>query len=323
MIKHFLKIFFTSIFLFVILGTVIVGCIVINDEDIVIGRIENIEIQPKNKLALYESSTFDYDENFGKLIKNSKRLNVLVVGLEGVRTDTIMLVSYDVKTKATDIISIPRDTYYPILESTRADNKKINAIYASKGIKTLMLAVEDITGMPVDKYVIFNYDAVISCIDIIGGVEVNVPFHMQYSDPYDDPPLVIDIKEGLQVLNGEESLKFLRFRKGYANQDLGRIQAQQEFIRSAAKKALGFKLPSLVKELYSSVKTNLNLVNLLEIASGLDGFSSDNINMSTLPGDEAKLEGLSFYMLNNDEIQRLVYDIYGINEKNKVVKGNE
>lgn len=75
------------------------------------------------------------------------------------------------------------------------------------------------------------------------GVEVDVPFHMEYTDIYDDPPLYIDIPQGRQLLDGEEALKFLRYRKGYDNQDLGRIEAQQQFIRSAAK-SLG--LPAAV-----------------------------------------------------------------------------
>ncbi len=60
---------------------------------------------------------------------------------------------------------------------------------------------------------------------------------MKYSDPVADPPLYINLKKGQQVLyGGDEALQFLRFRKGYANQDLGRIEAQQQFMKSAIEK---------------------------------------------------------------------------------------
>jgi anionic cell wall polymer biosynthesis LytR-Cps2A-Psr (LCP) family protein len=167
-------------------------------------------------------------------------------------------------------------------------------------------------GIPIHKHVIFDYKGVVSCVDLLGGVEVDVPFRMQYSDPYDDPPLVIDIPEGNQTLDGETALKFLRFRHGYANQDLGRIEAQQKFIKSAVKKAVGLKLPSLIKEAYSYVETDFTVNDLLGLVDDIIGFSADNISAVTLPGAETPLEGLSFFIPDNDEIKKLVYNIYDV-----------
>ncbi len=324
MIKHFLKIFLSSIVLFVgLMSVTSLGYILFVDKDIVVGTVKgvNIGVDESNNNLL--SSTYDYNTAFGRVIKKSKRINVLVIGLENLRTDTIMVASYDTEGKIADIISIPRDTYYP-RDNDRPDSKKINAVYAQEGIEGLINAVQEILGIPVEKYVIFDYASVVSCIDIIGGVEVNVPFHMQYSDPYDDPPLYIDISEGFQTLDGEKSLKFLRFRKGYANQDLGRIEAQQQFIKSAAKKVLSVKLPAVIKEAYSNVQTNISLNELLSLAGKIIGFSTDNINLQVLPGTETPLEGLSFYIPNDDGIKKVVYDMYGMNngEENQGVSEN-
>lgn len=315
MIKHFLKVFFTSVvFISIILSVSALGYIFFVDKDIVIGTIKLNEEEQIKKLEFYESSSFDYNSEIGKRIKDKKRFNVLVVGLEDKRTDTIMVASYDIEQKKADLISIPRDTYYPRDVYDSPELKKINAVYAQEGVEGLVAAVEELLCIPVEKYVIVDYDAVIACVDLLGGVEVNVPFHMVYNDPYDDPPLNINIPEGTQVLNGEQSLKFLRYRKGYANQDLGRIEAQQQFIKSAVKKSLGLKLPSLIKEAYSYIETNINITDILSLANDIVGFSTDNINLQTMPGAETPLEGLSFYIPDKNTIEKLVVEIYGIQD---------
>lgn len=312
MIKHFLKVFFASVILLtVVLSVTALGYIVFVDKDMVIGKIKfNETSKAVNTSSIYDSETFDYNTPVGRLAKNSKRFNVLVIGLENMRTDTIILASYDTESKKADLISVPRDTYYPRNSGDAAEFKKINAVYAQEGIESLTEVVQKLLGMPVDKYVIIDYEAVVACVDKIGGVEVDVPFHMVYSDPYDTPPLHIDIPEGRQLLNGEQSLKFLRYRKGYINQDLGRIEAQQQFIKSAVKKSLGFELPSLIREAYSYIDTNLKVTDLISLAGSLIGFSTDNISMNTLPGEEAPLEGLSFYLPDKEGIAEMVTDMY-------------
>lgn len=321
MIRHYLKIFFLSIIFFVVtLSVSSLGYILLVDKNVVIGTMADVEgKQNQNEVV----STFDYNTDFGRRIKDSSRINVLVIGTENSRTDTILVASYDTETKMADLISIPRDTYYPREGYDRPDSKKINAIYSGEGIEGLTEAVQDILGIPINKYVVFNYEAVVECVNIMGGVEVNVPFHMVYNDPYDDPPLVIDIPEGHQLLNGEQSLKFLRYRKGYDNQDLGRIKAQQEFIKSATKKVLSLKLPAIIEEAFSHIKTNFSIGELLGLAGNTIGFSPENINSNLMPGVETPLEGLSFFIPNDDEIMNLVYTIYGLVEtENTVISSN-
>ncbi len=320
MIRHFLKIFFASLVLIaVILSVTALGYIIIIDKDMVIGTIKGSETESEGQELLFnESSTFNYDSEIGRAAKNSKRFNVLLVGLENSRSDTIMVASYDMENKTADLISIPRDTYCPKNADDSPDLKKINAVYGQEGIEGLTATVQDLLGIPLEKYIIIDYEALVACVDLLGGVEVNVPFHMEYSDPYDDPPLYIDIPEGTQVLNGEQALKYVRFRKGYSNQDLGRIQAQQEFLKSALNKALGLKLPALIKEAYSYVETNVTVTDMMSLAGDVIGFSADKVSMQTLPGMETPLEGLSFYIPDEDNIKNMVKDMYApkVNQDN-------
>jgi len=316
MIKHFIKIFFASLLLIsVVLSVTALGYIFLVDKDIAIGKIE-FGNDEKNGFAFYESSTFDYGTSLGKAASNMKRFNILLAGLENKRTDTIMLVSYDTENKTADIISLPRDTYLPRNTDDEAELKKINAVYGQEGIEGLTLRVQGLLGIPVEKYAVIDYEAVVACVDMIGGVQVDVPFHMEYTDIYDDPPLYIDIPEGVQVLDGEQSLKFLRFRKGYDNQDLGRIEAQQQFIKSFVKRYLGLQLPEVIKEAYSHIETNISVSDLLDLAGDLVGFSTDNINTCILPGMETPLEGLSFYVPDENGIKNLIYSLYGLEISN-------
>jgi len=259
-----------------------------------------------------------------KAMRDSNRVNALLLGFEGARSDTIMLASFDRKTKEADLISIPRDTYYKRDKySAYSEMQKINAVYGTEedGYKAVMKAVEEITGISVDKYVAVNYDGVRAAVDAIGGVEMNVPIHMKYTDIYDKPPLYIDIKPGPQIIYGDKAMELLRFRQGdpgypsFPNGDLGRVEMQQQFIKSAIKKSLSLKLPSVISAVYPYVETNFTITELLGLAKDAIGFSTDNLKAQVLPG-EAKLLGnnppLSFYIPNGQEIRKIVYDLYDV-----------
>ncbi|MDW7668642.1 MAG: LCP family protein [Bacillota bacterium] len=253
-----------------------------------------------------------------KAIEDSKRVNILLVGLEEKRSDTIMLASFDRKSGDLNIISIPRDTYFYRSGYENPGDKKINAIYSSVGVKGLMKAVENILGIPVHNYITVDYQAVEKVVDIIGGVEVDVPFHMEYEDPYDNPPLKIDIPAGNQILDGEHALQYLRFRHnndmttGYKDGDIGRIKAQQEFIKSAIKKSLSFKLPVVAKESYNHIKTDMSLADVLMLASDAVNFSTDKLDTEILPGRAKIMENLSFYLHDPSQVDDYVRGIYGL-----------
>ena len=90
-------------------------------------------------------------------------------------------------------------------------------------------------GMPIHYYAMVDYDGVSTIVDSMGGIPMDIPFRMRYNDPYDKPPLHIDIPEGQQILDGEHAVQFLRYRHGYPEGDIGRVKAQQAFMKAAFK----------------------------------------------------------------------------------------
>lgn len=254
------------------------------------------------------------------LPKKKERVNVLIVGVDAkdsesskyARTDTMMLATFNPNTKKVDLISIPRDTRVVIRGRTGKD--KINHAHVYGGIDLSMKAVKDLLGIPVHYYVKINYTGVAKIVDDIGGVEVDVPMDMYYYDPKADPPLKINLKKGRQVLDSNKAMQFLRFRKGYTNQDLGRIDAQHTFLTALADKLLSpqiiTKLPKLVKTFNTYVDTNMPISTMTSYALQAKDIKLEAINMITIPGEAKLINGLWYYIPDMNKIQIILDEIF-------------
>jgi len=261
-----------------------------------------------------EPEVVDNRTELQKLVDDSERINVLIFGTDGARADTIMLASYDPKNQEVDVMSIPRDTYHYVPGHERSDQKKINAVYGlgkkDGGSLGMKQEIANLLGIPVHYYVKVSYNGVADIIDLIGGVQVNVAFEMDYDDEWANPPLSIHIPKGTQVLNGTNSMKYLRWRQNNdgSNQtgDIGRIQRQQEFVILAAKKAISPKLPVVMKTAFNYVSTDMGLNDTIYYANNLVEFNTNNIDTYRLPG-----EWTGFYYVHDpaetDEVLTKIY----------------
>lgn len=231
---------------------------------------------------------------------------------KGNRTDTMMLCRYDDTTGGVSILSIPRDTMAII--RGRENKEKINHAHAYGGPELSVKAVKDLLGIDIDYYVRVDYQIVEDVVDLIGGVDVNVPMDMSYNDPTSDPPLYIELKKGEQTLNGEKALQFLRFRSGYSNQDLGRIEAQQQFINSAIKKVLNpiniVKIPKFIDSYIKNVDTNIPLDVIAKFALKVKNVDTEKIEMAILPGEPKYINGISYYVHDKEKTQEIVSKLF-------------
>ena len=202
-------------------------------------------------------------------------------------TDTIMLASYDVANQQVSLMSIPRDT----MVNVSWDIKKINSVYSSKlGMDGLKTQVQYLTGVMPDFYVIVQWEAVGEIVEALGGVYFDVPFDMNYDDPYQD--LHIHQEKGYRLLNGEDAMEVVRWRKNNDGTNYGdttRVEVQQAFLMALAEQCLKLenwtKVSAFAKIFAENVETDLPLNNLLWFAQQAMGLKTENIHIMTIPGD--------------------------------------
>ena len=215
-------------------------------------------------------------------------------------SDTNILVAVDVANGSIYGVSVPRDTKAII----NGDAHKINYAYNAGGTALMAETISDQLGIPVDYTVQVDLQGFVALVDAIGGVTFDVPVDMHYEDPYQN--LYIHIDKGLQTLNGENAMKVVRFRSGYASQDLGRMQTQQAFLKAAAKQTLTpsnlNKIDDFVKIFQSYVETDLTLGNLAWLGKEAIAMGSDAISFSTLPNEWKS----PYIYLNQDETLALI-----------------
>lgn len=246
---------------------------------------------------------------------NENMYTFLVVGLDkvGYNTDTMMIGRMDTKTHEINVVSIPRDTMVNVSWSV----KKVNTLYAAdinsggNGIDGLMDGLKDILGFQIDCYAVVDLNAFVQLVDAIGGVDYNVPIDMNYYDPTQD--LYISIPAGQQHLDGEEALKVVRFRSGYATADIGRIGTQQDFLMSVASQMLTLgnipNLPTFIDIFVNNVDTNLSAENIAFFARQFLLCKSEDIHFYTLPGNYGdSVKGLSYVSINIEEWLQMVND---------------
>ncbi len=307
MVKSFVKVFLVCLVLFTLILIPVVK--VISGVQIFNG-IEGVNEGIEEEMSVL----VDPNSPFFDAFSEANRVNMLVVGVNDNLTDTIMLVSWDMGLNHVDVISVPRDTYYERPGYTSAGQRKINAIYASEGIVGTANAVSTILkGIPINYYAIIDYEAVKAIVDGIGGVPIYVPKAMKYDDPYDDPPLHISIPAGQQVLDVEHAIQYLRFRKGYANGDIGRVQAQQEFIKALFKQCIDNGIVDSAKLITSNIQSDVTLGAATKYALKAVGLEGNDIETYTLPGDGQYIGNTSYYVHFPDQTEVMLQTIYGMN----------
>lgn len=260
--------------------------------------------------------------------EKDERVNVLVMGVDlgspengkaPSRSDTMILASFEPKEKKLDLISLPRDTRVNI-KGKGLD--KLGHAHAYGAAPFAMETVGDFLDIDVHYYFSIDYAGFRKFVDNLGGVRINVPFDMDYSDPYDNPPLRINLKKGWQTLNGEKALQYVRNREGYPNGDLGRIEAQQAFMDAVIDKVLSagtiLRLPALADTLSSHMRTNMTAADMGKYAFRAAGIEKESINMYRIPGDSEYINGVSYFLYDEQKTQELVSTIFDKKESVRV-----
>lgn len=242
---------------------------------------------------------------------NDNRITALVLGSDGGRTDTIMLATYDADFNRFDVISIPRDTY---IETGRpgAEMKKINSVYQMGGFEELSEDIKKVLNtenLEIDRYVMLDYEGAKTIIDALGGVEMDIPAEIAQNTE--------NLVSGVQNLEGNNALEYLRQRKSFDEGDIGRVRSQQEFTGKLLEKVKDNKLKTL-KSLYTEVDTNIGMAEALKYGYRFSTIDKNNIRFHILPGhpEYRTVEGqtLSYYVGDNASAGEMMNGILNNND---------
>ncbi|MCD8037470.1 MAG: LCP family protein [Clostridiales bacterium] len=268
-------------------------------------------------------------EVLGEMLKGDDDINVnfLVCGVDEAetRTDVIFVVNFDSEAGTIKLLSIPRDTYTEVLSSVKtkiSENGgyipsvvKINAIHAydgDVGMECLEMQIEDLLDIEIDNYILFNLDAFKAVVDIIGGVDMYVPYNMYYTDP--EQGLYINLQEGYQHLDGDKAEQLVRNRQ-YVTGDLGRIEVQHLFLQAFVEQVLDTdtiisNAPSLIKAAFEYLETDMTISDMLGYVKYIGDIKSSEILTETIPGYAQTIDGASYYIVDTSSVSSTVDEIF-------------
>lgn len=223
------------------------------------------------------------------------------------RSDTVMVASVNPKTKHVGLISLPRDMW---VEIPGRGFTKLNHAFAYGGAELTVETVSHFLDLPLEDYVVIDFDGFEAIVDAVGGVEIDVEKRLYYHDPYQD--LLIDLQPGLQRLNGEKALHYARFRNDAAG-DIGRMERQQKFMRALAKAAASpsniLRIPSLIRNTFDAIETNIPLSRVLSYANSARTLAGAEIASETISGPGIRVAGISYLKPDLPEIRATAYRV--------------
>ena len=237
-----------------------------------------------------------------------EKINLLVMGVDArpgealSRSDTIIFISVDTTRAepAVLILSIPRDSRVSI---PGYGLDKVNHAHSFGGIPLLLETVSGLLGQTIHYYVELNFEGFSRAMDILGGLDLNIEERMYY------PEEGIDLEPGLQHLNGEQCLAFVRYRY-YPEGDIARVSKQQQFLSALIDQhftlANVFKLPLIFNEITPFVSTNLPIDKALSLGNALSNMNMNRVQMKMVPGEATLLDEISYWIVDEAGLEDII-----------------
>ena len=303
--SNFSKLVFTVI-LAVICAVIV--CVTVWENNFFLNKIDS-------RVSTKDAHTYKKQKNGFEVPFAPRRQNILLLGVdsngngtdlwEGTRSDTIIIVNIDLKTKSVNAISIPRDSkvYLP-------DNKgiqKINSAHAIGGVNLVKKTLKETFGIKIDRDIIVHDEAVEKIVAALGGIPIYVEKRMKYHDYAGK--LHIDLEKGNTVLNGKQAIGYLRYRKDGLG-DIGRTQRQQWFMRSLFEKLhspqIITRIPEVLNICNTYIKTDMSFYELSQYAGFARSVDENKIEIATLPGAPNQKGYISYWILDVDKTQEMI-----------------
>ncbi|MCE5197083.1 MAG: LCP family protein [Negativicutes bacterium] len=239
-------------------------------------------------------------------------VNLLLIGTDAgllagggtmpARSDVLMLFSFDQVQHKLAVISIPRDT---LIDLPEIGYERINAAHVFGGTALTVQMVEELLQTSVHYYAKVNFESFQALVDAVGGVDYNVEFDMDYEDPYDVPPLIVHLKAGQQVLDGEAAEGYVRYRADGMG-DIGRVERQRNFMLALAgqllQPAMLLKMPAIAAKMQPYLDTNLSMLDGLKLATYYLRIPDKQRYTITLPGAGQMINEASYWIADDIDL---------------------
>ncbi len=290
-------------------------------------------IYEKNKKAIKKQNTSDktLSEPFTLLIMGVDSTSSSLKKSNSFNGDTLILITFNPNTMNATILSIPRDTRVPIVCTKYKSKNKINSTGAY-GADCVMDTITNFTGIKIDYWVKVNFQGVISLVDALEGIDVDIPYAFCESDSKRRfGNNTIYLEKGPQTLNGEQALAFARNRhtwprycgkkySNYTSNDFIRGQNQQQLIKATVNKLKDIRSLSDIYKILDIVGDNIDTnIDKDTMITGFDTFkniifNSKNINSDDfigtqrlyLSGSDNMINGIYYFEYSSQSLKEIV-----------------
>lgn len=255
----------------------------------------------------------------GSTLNLKERVNILIIGADSRdkndpgRSDTIMLVGLDPVSRTVSVMSIPRDSRVMI---PGHGYDKINAAtnpdyFSDGGIELLEKTVETmIPGIKINYYAKANFTGFEQVVDALGGVTINVEKAMYYKAE----DTLIDLKPGIQHMDGKTALGYARFRHdavgdfgSWGGEEYGRVVRQKALLKAIVAQTTAlrnvWRLPPVIRAVENAVVTDLTPNDMLRIALAFKSTTDKEVTTVPFPGEPAVIGGTSFVVPDQEVLR--------------------
>lgn len=234
-----------------------------------------------------------------------RKINILLLGINERRNDigrsnVNCLLTLDTDSKSVSLLWVPRDSRVKI---PGHEWNKIGHAYTYGGPELARRTVEDLLGITIDYYAAVNMLGFSRVIDAIGGLDLVIDKRMYYYDPYDEGEVdnngLIDLRPGLQHLDGNTALQYVRFRHDEMG-DIGRIERQHKFTRALLSQLASPttipRLPEIFREINASLKTDIPFSQFITFGKIASDAYRQGLITNMAPGHPVYIDGISYWL---------------------------
>ena len=255
-----------------------------------------VTTMPTTTVAGEEVVTVDLEAPVS--VNDSSQINILLMGVEGDKNDTLIIAGVDTVDRTVSFLSIPRDTYV----FGDYELPKVNQVYrsfdADRRIGAVKEAVKDMVGFWVDYYFVLDETTLSAMVSFVDGVEYSIP----------KDPAYHSLSSGQQTVTADQAFELFRFKQSWTDVETDPPRVQRYFLQQLFAELLEDEttIAKNCLELAKIAKTDLTAGQMAYLAFLLLDFDFEDAFSRALPGGEKTIEKITYYEVNIDSVVQML-----------------